>query len=427
MINDLTLLKVFSVREHYENYIEQLNLDILEWEIRDVLIGYKLYFDSNDKQVIDFTNFFTWFAHVYKPNMPEPTYKVFQLLIERIPQTDDAVAESIVKKFYELETSEKIKECLEKEFNNDELISILNEHNSSTERVEVDSGYVPNDLTAILQMTDRKSGLNWRLDCLNECIGPLNKGQLIIVGAYVDVGKTIFGISEAAYMATQLTQPGECIMWLNNEEQDLRVQEKIWKSVLDTDAINLRTYPQDAQTAYTKVMGGELERIRFINIRNKTLAGIHRDVKLHAPKLIVIDQVDKIVNTGRKSFSDHDRLKSLYGEVRAIANEFCSVIAISQADSSTVYRDQESGDMMYQLYPHHRQLDGSKVGKPGEADAIIMIGRDHRQNNTRGLHVSKNKFGNTMKKEVIFDGSHARYLNPTEGVKHEQEDRDQEA
>ena len=121
--------------------------------------------------------------------------------------------------------------------------------------------------------------------------------------------------------------------------------------------------------------------------------------------------MDKIEHS-YKAFSDHDRLKSLYGKVRDLANEYCAVIAVSQADVTTTYRDRDTGDVQYQLYPHHRQLDGSKVGKPGEADAIVMIGRKLEHPGSRGIHVSKNKFGDTIKQEVIFDGEICRYTNP---------------
>ena len=162
-------------------------------------------------------------------------------------------------------------------------------------------------------------------------------------------------------------------------------------------------------------MNGDLNRIKLVDIRNKTIHQIKELFKHYKPHLAIIDQIDKISLVNKKSFSDHDRLKSLYGEIRSLANEFCPILGISQADSSSCYIDRESNEMVYKLYLHHRQLDGSKVGKPGEADAIIMIGRRTGLNTTRGIHVSKTKFGEPIQQEVNFNGDLCRYSNP-EGI-----------
>lgn len=409
MSNDVTLLKVFSIRENYDSYIQCIQLDLLEWEIRDVLFAYQAYFTEFDVKQIDFDNFFTWFTQSYKSNLPEAQYKIFEVIIKRIPEASADVAGKVVEKFQELATTEKIRQCLEEGFSRESLVSAIEDHDKGIKDTKCDQDRIVNDLDAILQSTVRQGGLSWRLDCLNECIGPLSKGMFILVAAYVDVGKTMFAISEAACMARQLDSG--CILWLNNEEHDLRVMEKMWRSVLGISANELTKHKTSATLQYEKRMHGDIDRIKFFNIRNQSIASIKKKFKEHNPKLVVIDQLDKITNNKYKPFSDHDRLKNLYGEIRSLANEYCPIIGVSQADASTAWLDKDTKEMCYQLYPHHRQLDGSKIGKPGEADAIIMIGRRHDTNNTRGLHVSKNKFGLTMKREVPFNGEKARYEN----------------
>lgn len=409
---DSTLLKLFSKREDYKRYSEYIQYRLLEPEVKIILRDFKAYFKEFDKNEIDLEFFTTWFFQARHPDFSEAQYDIYRSIFSNMKvEIDEAVRERMLLKFQQLETSDKLRDLLDESWDTQKIKEILEEYEqkaSSIETMDVD-GAVVNDLDTILDSTANANGLKWRLECLNETIGPISRGMFTIVAAYVDVGKTTFAISEAAYMAQQLKDG--CVLWLNNEEDNLRVYKKIWKSVLKCDEETLVQHRERAKTAYIRKMRGDVERIKFVDIRGKTIYDIKKLFKLYNPKLCVIDQIDKIANTKHKSFSDHDRLKNLYGEVRGLANEYCPIIAISQADASTAKIDQITGDLKYQLYPHHRQLDGSKVGKPGEADAIIMIGRRDGSNSTRGIHISKNKFGDVAKREVIFNGAHARYEN----------------
>lgn len=412
MITDVTLLKIMSERSIYEKYISFIGRSALEVEIRTVLDGFGAYFDEYAHDKINFEEFITWFSYHFKPDLPESKQLIYKEILNRAYQSQAEVAEKVIQKFQELETAELIRLHLDEKFDLDDIRGILELHERQLGSIEFkdDESLIENDIDKILETFDSEDGLKWRLNCLNETIGPLSKGKFIIVAAYVDVGKTMFCVSEAAYMAKQLTEG--TILWLNNEEDDYRVYRKIWKSVLGCNDETLMLHKDKAADDYKKRMHGDINRIKFINVRNKGIKEIQNLFKLYNPKLAVIDQVDKVPNVGYKSFSDHDRLKNLYGEVRALANEYCPIMAVSQADATTVRYDKDSGDVDYQLYPHHRQLDGSKVGKPGEADAIIMIGKRTRYQNSRGIHVSKNKFGDTVREEVIFNGEKVRYENP---------------
>lgn len=409
---DISLLKIFMDREVYGKYIKFVKIDILDSEIKTILSDFGEYFDAFDKDKIDLEDFPTWFHHYKHPDLVESKHKIYKLIFNRLLSVKTEAAEQVLQKMQQLACSDKIRQSLDKAFSVDMVREILLDYEKSASLLSEtdDEDVVFNDLGKILAKLDTSSGLNWRLKCLNDSIGPLNRGVLVVVAAYVDVGKTAFAISESTFMARQLKEG--CVLWLNNEEDDNRVYKKIWKSVLACGDGGLEKHSQNAIDEYKRRMHGDLERIKFVNIRKKSFSQLVSLFERYKPRLCVIDQVDKISTSKNKFFSDHDRLKSLYGEVRALANEYCPIIAVSQADVTTVKLNKDTGDIEYQLYPHHRQLDGSKVGKPGEADAIIMIGRRADYPGTRGVHVSKNKFGNSKKQEVIFDGEKVRYENP---------------
>lgn len=408
---DIAVLKLLSNRSTYEQYIDFVLPRCFEQEIQLILQGYRKYYKEFNLDKIEIPDYASWFFHVVHPDLPESKREIYTAIFNRINESGDLVANQILIKLQELQTAHKLREIIDEKFDFEKLSRALHEHETALQLGFDDDGdLIKADLTKILEETDKTKGLKWRLDCLNAAIGSVSRGMLIIVAAYVDVGKTMFAISESTFMAKQLTEG--CILWLNNEEDDYRVLRKIWKSVLSCDDADLLVHRKDAEKEYIKRLNGEIDRIKFINIRSKSLGQIKQLFKKYDARLCIIDQVDKIVQPRVKSFSDHDRLKSLYSEIRDLANKYCPIIAVSQADVTTTWISKDTQELMYQLYPHHRQLDGSKVGKPGEADVIIMIGKRGEYNTTRGIHVSKNKFGDTIKQEVLFKPELAQYRNP---------------
>lgn len=404
---DLGVLKLLSTKELYDEYVSIVMPRCFETEIQIILQSYAKYYKTND--VIDFPIFASWFFHTALPDLAESKKEIYTAIFSRLETLKIEDVNTLLLDLHEKSTSQKLMQTLQDGFNLDFIKQTLQNHENLISK-SADVDYITNDLKHILEATDRSKGMQWRLNCLNESIGPVSKGMLIIVAAYVDVGKTMFAISEASYMAKQLANDDK-ILWLNNEEDNVRVQRKLWKAVLGCDDLTLQAQPDQCQREYIKRMNGDLDRIIFVDIRSKSLSQIIKLFQKYNPKLAIIDQVDKIA-TKTKTFSDHDRLKNLYGEIRNLANSVCPILAISQADVSTTWTDRETGKVEYKLYPHHRQLDGSKVGKPGEADVIIMIGRRADCENTRGINVSKNKFGPTKIQEVLFKPEVAQYRNP---------------
>lgn len=414
MINDLCLLKVFCDKEVYARYISLIQTQLLDYHVKILLQDFEEYYSVFQHDLEDFSEFYTWFVQVRHPALPEATQIIYKTIIDNLAGTSTQLTDEILKEYQKKHLVRTLEEHFQLGFSLEFVQEKLDLYKTSLAALSSESedeDLVTYELNDLLFGVDKTTGLRWRLNFLNDAIGSIKKGYLIIVSAFVDVGKTSFAISEATYMAQQLTDG--CVLWLNNEEEDFRVLRKIWKSTLGCTDADLMAYPEKANERFIQKMHGDKNRIKLINIRRKTIRGVRMLFEKYNPKLVIIDQADKIMNPNYKSFTDQGQLKNIYGEIRALANVYCPVIAISQADSSTMYKPKDSDDYKYTLYPHHRQLDGSKIGKPGEADAIIMIGRRAENNNTRGIHVSKNKFGEAnTKQEVLFDGEKCRYNNP---------------
>lgn len=226
-------------------------------------------------------------------------------------------------------------------------------------------------------------GLEWRLEELNISCGPLRQGDFVIVAAYVETGKTTFAASEVTHMASQMKHERP-VIWINNEERSDKVQLRVMQAALGLTVRELNLDVAKAQVDYDRLMGMPnriliLNNDRGMNNASK-LDPVFRDLN---PALIVFDQLDKVGGFHVKDGEEHSRLGRVYNWARDLGHEFGPVMAISQTDASGATSQYITMD----------QLRGSKVDKPGEADAIITIGRstDRSLQKKRYIHVPKNK------------------------------------
>jgi replicative DNA helicase len=251
-------------------------------------------------------------------------------------------------------------------------------------------------------------GLNWRLKELNVALGPIRKGDFIIIAARPETGKTTFTASEASYMMTQL-QPDEHVVWINNEEASNKVMMRVIQAYNQVTSSELLSDPKVHESKFL-LGGGERFLILDDDSGIKSTNKIAMLFKEYKPGLIIFDQLDKV--HGFKQDREDLRIGQLYEWARDLAKEYCPVIAISQVDGTG------EGEKWIQM----NQLRGSKTDKIGEADAIVTIGKSNEpgMDLQRFIHVPKNKlFGGkeTLEAhrhgcfEVDIEPAKARYVS----------------
>lgn len=251
-------------------------------------------------------------------------------------------------------------------------------------------------------------GLNWRLKELNVALGPIRKGDFIIIAARPETGKTTFTASEASYMMTQL-QPDEHVIWINNEEASNKVMMRVIQAYSQVTSSELLSNPKKHEVDFLDG-GGERFLILDDDSGIKSVNKIAMLFKEYKPGLIIFDQLDKV--HGFKQDREDLRIGQLYEWARDVAKEYCPVIAISQVDGTG------EGEKWIQM----NQLRGSKTDKIGEADAIVTIGKSNEpgMDLQRFIHVPKNKlFGGaeTLEAhrhgcfEVEIEPARARYVS----------------
>ena len=253
------------------------------------------------------------------------------------------------------------------------------------------------------------TGYEWRLDVLNRSLGPLRNGNFVIVAARVEVGKTTFLASEVSYIAQQLPKDRP-VVWVNNEEESSVVFFRIVQAALGVESKEMIADSKAAMIAYTALMGGDKDKIRVTKDTNhvRDLETLFREIN---PGLIIFDQLDKVAGF-KESEREDITLGKIYKWARELARTYGPVIAASQLSATAV-------DLKDPPFIGMDALRGSKTDKPGEADAVITLGK-YKEPKTpeeemiRTINVPKNKLpgGGTKQMESERHGQYLVTIDP---------------
>ena len=249
------------------------------------------------------------------------------------------------------------------------------------------------------------TGYEWRLMALNRSLGLLRTGNFVIVAARVEVGKTTFLASEASYIAPQLPKDRP-IVWVNNEEESEAVFFRVVQAALGKTTKELVENKDKMMAEYITYMGGNAKKVIITKGDTndvKTLTALFKDVN---PGMIIFDTLDKISGFHKEEREDL-RLGRIYKWGRECAREYGPVIAASQLNGNVdALKDPPFIGM--------DSLRGSKTDKPGEADAIITIGKYQipstpEEKLLRTINIPKNKLSGGGKHQVEEE-RHGQYM-----------------
>ena len=384
----LDLLYILNNRDNYNKYKSFIKDNIVSDDISLIIKDMGVWFDTKACP-IDWISFSTWFCFIKHPTFKDEKLDRYRIIFgnmyEYEPEEEltEGLIETLVQRDYATQVYFAAQDVADGKSGAD-----LDDVATLMERYHAEVGHVAGvtqhvldwDIHDIVDSTVGSGGLNWRLNCLNESIGQLRKGNFVIIGARPDTGKTTMIASEATHMAIQLPED-EHVLWFNNEEAGKTVQSRIIQSALGVTAMDIATDPAGAWEAYVALMGRG-DKIKLIDKANMSVKDIRETLDNYKAGLIVFDQLWK-VSVG-KSDNDVHAMTKIFNMGREWAKEHAPVITVHQADATAEGQE----------YLTMNQLYMSKTGVQGEADAIIMIGRSHDtvKQDSRFIHVPKNKF-----------------------------------
>lgn len=372
---DLDILKYMSQRDRYYELRDQVTKGLCVKESYQLLGDFGAYFDEHPNETEITPDFIMWQRVKRHPNWKPEDARVKGLIVQNLLNAPDPDRTSFLDNIYHLRATSFYRNI------SDELERGALSTEDAEAKVRAFSKKAPetDTLTTLtlqdLQDQSRSSGYYWRLEDLNKSLGPVRKGDFIVVGKRPEVGGTSFLVSELSHMLEQTN--GNAVIF-NNEEAPDKVFSRMVSAALGVDYRKLLTDPAKYDAMYQKWLG--TSNFDLVHDTAMTISSMHRVLEEKEYDLIGINVLLKVGGTGKQE--DHDKFQELGEECRRIAQTYGPVLAIVQADPSAEGVKYIPQDRIYK----------SKTALQGEADALIMIGTDEEiEDDVRYIHVAKNK------------------------------------
>jgi len=418
---ELDIIQFLTNKINFDRYAKHIKDYTLTKECSTIIKDFDYYYTSTKKTNIDIGDFITWFNVVRHPSWSEEVQSVYEVILTRVRESLDSghgVDDTVVEHFVKLDiatrlfdASAKIAEGLESDMS--VITDLLEEYEANVGSINDTTSEIrvlnDDDLLSILEDETSMGEYEWRLSELNQSIGKSGTGDLIGLVGRPDAGKTTMLAAEATYRAS-LIGADEQVLWFNNEEGASKVKLKLIMSALAKTKIDIMKDPAGSTELYYEAVGGK-GKIIILDGTNMTERSIIQKCKEYNPKMIIIDQLAKVVlNHNENRNNEAQQSLALSRFARGLAKEYCQVIFTAWA----------GGEVEGVKYIDMSHIYGSKTGVQGEADALITIGRSNDEptlaaRNNRYLYIPKNKICNgdpafyNGKFEVTVQGDIARF------------------
>ena len=322
---------------------------------------------------------------VYNPATTRAKKENFDALVNEIKELElpnETIASNIIRALYKRRIANKIAVLATEIYNgkDSDFSEIKKELEISFDDIDKDEyEYVTSDVSSLIDKLKDNTKWKFNLSSLKENVNGVGEGNLAIIFARPESGKTAFWVNLVAGIDGFASQ-GAKVCALINEEPAIRTQMRLINAHTGMTFDEIR-----ADMDVTKEKWAEVKQnIKILDTVDWSLDEVDEFVQKEKPDILIIDQLDKVNVKGNFARTD-EKLRAVYTGAREIAKRNnCCVIAISQASADGHGKLELTFDMM----------EGSKTGKAAEADVIIGVGfRDKvdTEQNVRGLYISKNK------------------------------------
>ena len=426
---DLVLLQTIKRRNDFEEYRPMIKDHLVDENTKKLIYDFEAYFKTNPAhEEIDWDLFPTYFKQVRHPNIKSDDLTFFNTLFERVrkepkEESKKSLKTQLLDNHLATVVVNKGHDMLDGKMTGDKFIDNLEEEIDKTKEKKNQYADVLWDNSSIIEVANNLSydnGLKFGLGCLDDSCGSLHPSNFIIVGAFVDTGKTTFIADQ--FVACMLKQIVDVenkdkwfyqrpILWFNNEGSSASIKLYCVQSFFGSPYERIVANPQGAEEAFIKEIG-DPNLLRIIQCQGWHIKEVERVIKKMNPSIVIYDMLDNIGGYEDTGTTDQ-RYKQLYDHARQMADKYRhSAIGTSQASGEANGLERIEMHMLY----------GSRTAKQGTADLMIMIGRslEAHKYNTRYIYTPKNKLQSRKAPpqdpktncEVQFRGDIKRFLDP---------------
>jgi len=284
------------------------------------------------------------------------------------------------------------------------IASLMNLH-SIEQNHEWDSKQATNaafrELTVIHESNGALPGVSTGLDVLDDKLGGLHRGDLIVVGGRAAMGKTAFlgGLARSAAMT------GVPVGIISGEQPVEQITLRNFAAMADIDAVKFRNAGFD-EAEWGRVFGAVASASElpmwFLDRSAPTMAEVVRVARRwkhkHGIKALYVDYLQRVVGEGERK---HEQVGFVARALKNLARDLdIPVVVLAQVSRAVEGRSSQvprMGDLS----------DSSEIEK--EADQVLMLFRpgyydEDAPNDVARVIVEKNRHGPTGYVDVHWNG-----------------------
>jgi replicative DNA helicase len=193
---DLEVIKLLSDKDSYIRYNKLINKGALGEEASNIVKALGKWHDESVGS-FSWTKFAAWFGLVLHSKMDASKMAVYKELFKALeddptfdPASNHLVLQSLIKRDFATKAAETALSIADGgSVDLDSAMSaILADYRKAADKVEGVSKYiVGSDIIGMVGVL-KSPGLHWRLECLNEAVGELRKGDFVAISTRPDTG-----------------------------------------------------------------------------------------------------------------------------------------------------------------------------------------------------------------------------------------------
>lgn len=251
--------------------------------------------------------------------------------------------------------------------------------------------------------TDRPEGVRTGFEGLDETLGDLDGGDVIIIGARPSVGKSAL----ATQIATNIVKQGKRVGFYNLEMSDKQIYERLLASASGIGLNRIRR-----ALAFT---GDEKERFErandlieknysglVITTGSKRVSDIRAESRHMDYDVIIIDYMQLLLPEDRYKGNRFAEVGQISRDIKALATELkIPIIALSQLNRVSELKETKEPTMA-------ELRESGSVEQ--DASIIILMWNLDEDRIYKGLKVDKSRQGKVGKEKLKFEGSLMQFI-----------------
>ena len=252
-----------------------------------------------------------------------------------------------------------------------------------------------------------KSRLKTGFPKLDECLGGLEGGDVIVIGARPAVGKSAF----ATQLVMNMGRAGRRVILYNLEMREAQIYERMASRLSGIRMERLRlgkNFLNDEKQRFENA-NGELRKLDiWISSGARTVSEIRNECRHMDADVIVIDYLQLIL-PDRQSSSRASEVGYISKAIKALAMELaCPVVVLSQLNRVSEGRESKEPSMSELRESGDIEQDASVV--------ILLWNADENDGSQKGLKIAKNRQGRQAKILLEFIGESMEFKELDEPV-----------